>query len=73
MQERTFILFFHHSEPKHLVAKRHFQLDLSIVGLLVDTLTESTLIFEHFRKKNEVHSLSSFEVIGSRRDGYLNT
>ena len=52
MQKRTFILLFHHSEPKNLVGKRHFQLDLSILGLFVDTLTESTLNFDHFRKKN---------------------
>ena len=34
---------------------------------------ESTLNFEDFRKKNEPLSLSTSEIIDSKRRGYLNT
>ena len=33
---------------------------------------ESTLNFEHFEKKFELHSLSISEIIDSERRGYLN-
>ena len=32
-----------------------------------------TLIFEHFEKKNEPHSLSTYEVIDFKRRANLNT